>query len=132
LAVRLALVVEIVGTYAVTWRRMRRQDVRWLAAAARGGRAAGFAQQTTSLETRLVAGRLGNAVDRTLRALPTDSRCLVQSLVLTRLLARRGIPNSLVIGAHPGGEFSAHAWVECGGFPVLAPLGYEGSRLLEL
>ena len=41
---------------------------------------------------RDMAGRrLGHAVARTLRVLPADSRCLMQSLVLTRLLARRGI-----------------------------------------
>ena len=37
------------------------------------------------------ARRLGRAVMRTLDPLPLDSRCLVRSLVLTTLLARRGV-----------------------------------------
>ncbi len=65
-----------------------------------------------SEQTYFEAGRLAWAVQRTLRVVPTDSRCLMQSLVLTRLLARRGISSSLVIGVRPAGEFEAHAWVE--------------------
>ena len=78
------------------------------------------------------AHRLGRAVGRTLRLLPGDTRCLARSLVLTRLLARRGIPAKLVIGARADPDFLAHAWVECAGHAVL-PAG-DGSygRLVEL
>lgn len=79
-----------------------------------------------------MALRLGNAVDRTLSVLPTDSRCLVQSLVLTRLLSARGVPSTLVIGAHSTAQFEAHAWVEYQGRPVLPPGEFLNSRLLEL
>ena len=47
--------------------------------------------------------------------------CLSQSLALWWLLARRGIPTSLQIGAHrKEGEFKAHAWVELDGEPINA------------
>jgi hypothetical protein len=76
--------------------------------------------------------RLGRAVRRTLRLLPTDTRCLSQSLVLTALLARRGIPSTLVIGVSPGESFGAHAWVENQGVPLSPPFEAEFQRLVEL
>ena len=72
-----------------------------------------------SAVTYLRAARLARAVQRTLRLLPADARCLMQSLVLTGLLARRGIDTKLLIGVHPGDEFEAHAWVEYSGRPLL-------------
>lgn len=78
------------------------------------------------------ARRLGRAVATMLSLLPGDTRCLVRSLVLTRLLARRGISARLVIGARAGPEFLAHAWVECGGLPVLNPGDGTFGRLVEL
>ena len=76
--------------------------------------------------------RLGRAVSRTLRLLPTDSRCLVRSLVLTALLARRGLSSSLVIGVRSDPEFAAHAWVEHAGRPLLPPGEENFLRLVEL
>jgi Transglutaminase-like superfamily len=78
------------------------------------------------------ARRLGRAVATVLSLLPGDTRCLVRSLVLTRLLGRRGISARLVIGARSGPEFLAHAWVECGGLPVLHPGDGTFGRLVEL
>jgi hypothetical protein len=47
---------------------------------------------------------------------PVDVACLHRSLVLWRLLRRRGIPCELRLGAGAdGGPFEAHAWVECAG-----------------
>jgi hypothetical protein len=63
---------------------------------------------------------------------PGDTRCLARSLVLTRLLARRGIPAKLVIGARGGPDFLAHAWVEHSGEPVLSPGDGSFGRLVEL
>jgi hypothetical protein len=83
-----------------------------------------------SLVEHDVARRLGRAVGKTLRLLPTDSRCLIRSLVLTRLLARRAIPNTIVIGVRKAPDFQAHAWVEHEGRPIL-PAG-EYTRLTEL
>jgi hypothetical protein len=75
---------------------------------------------------------LARAVRRTLRLLPTDTRCLSQSLVLTMLLARRGVLSTLVIGVSPGESFGAHAWIEHHGVPLLPPYEAEFQRLVEL
>jgi Transglutaminase-like superfamily len=80
----------------------------------------------------LEAIRLGSVVGRVLRALPVDSRCLTRSLVLTRLLAARGMTSTLVIGVRPGESFGAHAWVERGGNPLLPAGNGEFERLVEL
>lgn len=74
--------------------------------------------------------RIGNAVVKALRVLPTDSRCLMRSLVLTEMLVRRGIDSSLVIGVRPGTELHAHAWLEREDIALLPP-GVEYDRLLE-
>ena len=78
------------------------------------------------------ARRLGWIVARTLRLMPGDTRCLARSLVLTRLLARRGITAKLVIGARAKPDFLAHAWVECEGCPVLSAGDGSFGRLVEL
>jgi hypothetical protein len=78
------------------------------------------------------ARRLGRAVAWLLVFVPGDTRCLARSLVLTRLLARRGIPAKLVIGARTRPEFLAHAWVEHAGDPVLTPGDGSFGRLVEL
>jgi hypothetical protein len=64
--------------------------------------------------------------------MPGDTRCLMQALVLTRMLARRGIPARLVIGARTVPGFFAHAWVEHDGQPVLAIGDGLFDRLVEL
>lgn len=76
--------------------------------------------------------RLGRAVIHSLQLLPTDSRCLMRSLVLTGLLARRGIASSLIIGVRSEPEFAAHAWVEHAGEPLLPPGDTDLGRLTEL
>ena len=71
-----------------------------------------------------IGRRLGQPVRRTLDPLPWDSRCLMRSLVLLRMLARRGVVCRLVIGVRPAGELrgarldrarrapaAAHTWV---------------------
>jgi Transglutaminase-like superfamily len=127
------LIAEILSTYAVTRWRMPRGEIRDVVRATRGGVAsAPGAPEHISRETWAVAARLARAVTRTLRVLPTDSRCLVQSLVLSRLLATRGIPSTLVIGARSDDKFMAHAWVEHGGYPLLPQEGFDEYRLLEL
>jgi len=132
---RLALILEILAVYAVTLVRLRRQNVHDIAA--RGWGSPGLAADRsdapyTSEQHARLGRRLGWAVTRTLTVLPTDSRCLVQSLVLKRLLAARSIPSRLVIGARSDGPFMAHAWVECHSVAVLPSHGYENSRLVEL
>lgn len=130
---KLALAAEIVGIYARARWRMTRADIRDVVASIRDRppvRPAGV--QPGSLDARLVAARLANAVNRTLRVLPTDSRCLVQALTLSRLLSARGIPSTIVIGAHSRPDFAAHAWVEHLGMPVQPPEDFSEARLLEI
>jgi hypothetical protein len=88
------------------------------------------------LADRIQAGRtgvrLGKAIGKTLRHLPFDSRCLMRSLVLTSLLARRGIETSFVIAVKPDSELLAHAWVERDGVPLLEPAEDGFARIVEL
>ena len=129
---RLALILEILSIYAVTSVRMRRRDVLQITARGRDGSDLTVDGVHASEKDARVARRLGWAVTRTLTILPTDSRCLVQSLVLQRLLVARSIPSRVVIGARSDGPFMAHAWVECNSVAVLPSRGYEHSRLVEL
>ncbi len=121
-----ALAAEIVVAYArVRW-FLRRQDF---------PRALELIRTTGAGAPRTVSAtddRLARAVRRTLRRLPADSRCLMQSLVLTRLLARRGRGSRLVIGVTPKDSFGAHAWVERDGVPLLPARAHEFERLTEL
>jgi hypothetical protein len=124
------LASEIVATYVHARRELRRTPIESVIAALRAEPAlAPPADPADGLEE---ARRLGWVVARTLRLLPGDTRCLTRSLVLTRLLARRGIAAKLVIGARPGSEFQAHAWVECEGEAVLSSGNGSFGRLVEL
>jgi hypothetical protein len=75
--------------------------------------------------------RIGRAVDRTLSAFPSDPRCLIRAVVLARVLARRGIGSRLVVGVRNAPEFTAHAWVEHRGLPLLPAGDYQRGRLAE-
>jgi transglutaminase superfamily protein len=124
------LIAEVLVAYArVRW-SLWRSD---LPATVSGLRciAASNGGVTAEHERRLCA-RLAHAVVRTLSVLPTDSRCLMRSLVLTRLLARRGIHSTLVLGVRGDGDFAAHAWVEHDMVALLAPGGAEFKRLVEI
>ena len=118
---RARIALEIVATYGEVRVRMLRGDVRQVVADLRG--------DAVDLHPPLVAHRigrrLGQPVRRTLDPLPWDSRCLMRSLVLLGMLARRGVVCDLVIGVRSGETFAAHAWVEHGGHPLLPTLGYE-------
>jgi hypothetical protein len=126
---RVGLAWEIVTTYALARRRLRRDGLRPALAALREGAAASASDEREAIE---VGRRLGRAVGRTLGPLPADSRCLMTSLVLTRLLARRGIASDLVISVRPGETLAAHAWLERDGVPLLAPDVPEAGRLTTL
>jgi hypothetical protein len=123
---KLALAREIVTAYVRARRLLRRHDLPSVLHELRSSPRGRPPAAAVSDE------RLARAVRRTLRALPADSRCLMQSLVLTHLLARRGRPASLVIGVSPAGTFTAHAWVEREGVPLLPAHEDEFSRLAEL
>lgn len=130
---KVLLAAEILGVYVrVRW-LLRRQEIRAVVTAIRAcSRSRPGRPEPRSPEARLVALRLGGAVRQTLSLLPTDSRCLVQSLVLSRLLTTRAIPSTLVIGARAEPSFSAHAWVEHEGQPVLPPRDFDEMRLVEM
>lgn len=127
---KLRLAAEILVAYGrVRW-AIRRED----ATEAVPRIKAGLDERSSGLDPKAqrIAGlRLGHAVIRTLTPLPADSRCLFRSLVLTKLLARRGIGGTVVLAVRPD-PFAAHAWVELDGNPLLPP-GEEGfERLAEL
>jgi len=103
-----SLALEIVAAYVRIRYALRRADVRDVVAGLRAGSA------TAPEPPERAALRLARAVHRTLAFTPRKSRCLLESLVLTQLLARRGIAASVVIGVQSEGKFAAHAWVELG------------------
>jgi hypothetical protein len=111
------LIAEIAAAYARARWLLWRSDLPTTVAALRSTRDHGGAS-----ERPVRAGvRLGQAMGKTLRHIPFDARCLMRSLVLTRLLARRGIESSLVIAVQSEPSFKAHAWVESEGVPLLEP-----------
>jgi hypothetical protein len=123
---KLALGYEIVRTYARVRRLQRGRDIRDVLDELRAEVPARQGDRTTIQ----IGVRLGRAVARTLGLLPSDTRCLIRSLVLTEMLSRRGIESSLVIGVRTDDGFEAHAWVEHGGAPLLPDA--EFGRLVEL
>lgn len=128
---RIDLAVEIVDGYWLARRSLRKLPIE--DAVARQRRAPStHAERLDGPAATAEAARLGRAVTRLLAHLPGDTRCLVRSLVLTRLLARRGIDSTLVIGARTSPHFLAHAWVEHDGDPVLDPGDGSFGRLVEL
>jgi hypothetical protein len=70
---------------------------------------------------------------RALVLTPGGTKCLMRSLVLVRLMARRGIVDGeLIIAVQPGPAIlDAHAWVELDGRALLPP-GDGHERLLVL
>ena len=118
---KIALGVEILVAYARARWLLRRAGVPGVVDALRSAPPSEGLRARTAREDEVLGRRLGRAVVRVLGFLPTDSRCLVCSLVLTRLLARRGIPSALVIGVASEPAFAAHAWVEAGDVPLLSP-----------
>jgi hypothetical protein len=130
-AERVRLAGEILRTYGRARWRLWRGDLPSTLRALRGDPPP--AQAEVPERGAVVEGvLLGDAVARTLRLVPAESRCLMRSLVLTSLLARRGVGSSLVIGVRGGDAFGAHAWVEVAERPLLPPGGETYERLVEL
>jgi hypothetical protein len=123
---KIALGYEIVRTYARVRRLQKGRDIQDVLDELRAEVSARQGDRTTLLN----GFRLGRAVARTLGMLPSDTRCLIRSLVLTEMLSRRGIESALVIGVRTDDGFEAHAWVEHGGAPLLPDA--EFGRLVEL
>jgi len=76
--------------------------------------------------------RLVSATVRILDCLPADSRCLMRSLVVLGVLARRGVETSLIIGVDLEHGFAAHAWVEREGVALLPAGTFVAGRLTSL
>jgi Transglutaminase-like superfamily len=127
------LVAEILAVYFRVRVRVARHPFPEALAGTRDDRSSdSLVADEPAAVTYLRAARLARAVQRTLKLLPADGRCLMQSLVLTALLARRGIDTKLLIGVNQGGEFEAHAWVEYCGRALLPDSQDEFHMLAEL
>lgn len=124
------LVAEILSSYVSARRLLASSGLPETVAVVRSRAVPDRPGESSPSAARRIGTRLAHAVGRTLRPLPTDSRCLMRALVLTDLLARRGIESSLVIGVQSEPAFDAHAWVEYRGYP-LQPTG-TFRRLTEL
>jgi len=126
---KLGLGLEIVRAYSrARWLLWRTDLPRTVAAL----RAVPSTEPTSPAYVLPAAVRLGQVVERTLGYLPFDSRCLMRSLVLTSILARRGMGSALVIAVASEPRFQAHAWVESEGVPLLEPAGPPFSRIVEV
>lgn len=126
-----ALVVEILAAYVrIRWRLLR-SDLPSTLAGVRSSHLREGARSTDP-EAQELGKQLARAVSRTLGSLPFDSRCLLRSLVLVSLLARRGLPASLVIGVVSEPRFTAHAWVESEDVALLPTNGPSYQRLVRL
>lgn len=127
---KVRLAAEVLRAYGYVRMVLPRRDLRGTVAALR--RDEGRRSHAHPTLQHVQARRLSWAVQRTLRWIPGDSRCLMQSLVLTRLLTRRGLRSTLIIGVRPGEDFIAHAWVEHSRTPLLPAEQGIYSRLVEL
>lgn len=127
-----SLAIEVLAAYLAVRCKVSRVELPSLVDALRSGQPSGAddGAQDDALQ-RDLAFRLGYAVQSLLGRAPGDGPCLVRSLVLTKLLARRRISARLVIGVRSEPSFSAHAWVEHRGQAVL-PTDAEHRRLVEL
>jgi Transglutaminase-like superfamily len=126
-----ALLVEALRVYArVRWLVLRRGPIESVSILRRGL----LDHSTVDHDGLRVLRSLlfGRTVTGVLGYLPTDSRCLMRSLVLTAMLARRGVYSKVVIGVRPAPGFAAHAWVEIDGTPILPGDGATYRRLTEV
>ena len=74
-----------------------------------------FNRELSDIEAR----RMGIIVNRLTTAVLGDGCCLLRSLVLRHLLARRYTRSVVRFGVLPAqSAFAAHAWVEVDGIPV--------------
>ncbi|MEN3284675.1 MAG: Transglutaminase-like superfamily [Solirubrobacteraceae bacterium] len=126
---RAVLAAEIVATYVNVRRLLWRHTLPETVAVLRGDGASATDADDASLD---LGRHLAWATVRTISVLPSDSRCLMRSLVLMRVLARRGMQATFVLSAAPGPQFEAHAWIEYAGNPLLVPASVEHRDLVRL
>ena len=91
----------------------------------------GYSRSAARRQQRLPPWMLARAVDRALRVGRLRPRCIVNSLVLYRLLREQGDGAELVIGLpEQARDHLAHAWVELDGRDVGPPPGRGGHDAL--
>jgi hypothetical protein len=127
---RFRLASEIVMTYVRVRRAALRTDIRTVL---RELRDAPLERVPATSAAEADAAHLARGTVRVLHHMPGDTRCLNRSLVLSALLARRGVASRVVIAVSgPANDFGAHAWVEAEGQALLAPGAPGDARLVEL
>jgi hypothetical protein len=124
---RAALALEIIATYVLVRWELRRRDLPAALATMRAYPPRPRAPAFDGDERRLAA-----AAERVVAKIPGDSRCLMRSLVVLTMLARRGTDARLILAARPDPSFVAHAWVERRGEPLLPTRGFGDAKLTEL
>lgn len=129
---KLLLIGEILTTYVRVRISLRRFDLVDAVARLRASAPATAGPAPSESAAQATGIRLGHIVQKTISPLPTDSRCLMQSLVLTTVLARRNIATSLIIGVRTNPDFGAHAWIEHDGKPLLPAFDVLDRRLAEV
>jgi len=131
---KLLLALEILTTYLKTRWWLRRHNITQTAALARLGaiHESHNGEAQPAREEALLGLRLGIVIQRVFWLVPGDTRCLTRSVVLMRMLARRHVHTTLVIGVRAAPSFGAHAWIEHQGRPLLDPIEGDGQRLVEL
>jgi hypothetical protein len=83
-------------------------------------------QEKHSVDLRPPVSRLARLVETAGRYCPMGTSCLKEALVLSWLLARRGMPATLRIGVgRPDGTFAAHAWLEQDGRVIFGDRGRD-------
>ena len=116
LATKAQLAARIGGTFLLVHWRLRRNPLPRVVESFAGRDRGGIA--------RLEAHRLSRIVYGTLHLGPLRPRCLVNALVLFRLLRAQGDQAELVIGLpHDARDHEAHAWVEVERIDVGPPPG---------
>ena len=119
-AAKARLAARIGGTFLLVHLRLRREPL--------PGVVESFAGRDRGGIPRLEAKRLSRIVHGTLHLGPVRPRCLVNALVLFRLLRAQGDAAELVIGLpHDPRDHEAHAWVEVEHIDVGPPPG-KGSH----
>lgn len=119
--VKLALALRIWRRFALVRLTLRRQPLPELVAA--------LGRPGPPVRRRCPPARLSRAVGRSLRLGQRQPTCLVNALVLFRLLREQGDRAELVIGLKPStDDRTAHAWVELDGVDVGPPPG-RGTHL---
>lgn len=124
---RLALAIEVLRTYALARRLLATRPI---ADAVDELRAPAVPRLPAEPGT---PRRLSRATTLVVGRLPGENRCLIRSLVLLRLLARRDLEAILVLSAASDGDgLDAHAHIEHGGRPLLPPGGEGHATLARL